>query len=291
MSTLIQPHDGLYEQLKALHQSMLKNGQASQTGLAAAADPDEGLSLKDIQLDKSELLLFKDVPENSTTLGCYDYIEKSALQTALLNVLKKVFADAYSVDLVFYPLYNKWVFQVVFYFMSDENFDNVCSESGLEAGKELFRALDSKFASIENSGNSVGQTLLSIMNNQNASQMDASKYAAFSKAAKEYLSNLIFTNGDKKPKWINNHNYALTTVTNTGYNGQQFRNLVGVVVLDAEEVLARFCATAEQRNKYRFVLDNPKDKMNGFDTLFTVKMINKRRKASLQTQYGIRFTE
>ncbi|MEE3397825.1 MAG: hypothetical protein VZR64_00020 [Eubacterium sp.] len=290
MSNVITPNLSLYEQLKNLHASMLKNGQAAVTS-GHTADPDEGIHLKDIKLEKHELLLFKNVPDNDTDLGHYDMIEKSKLQTNLLNVLKKIFADAYGVDLVYYPTYNKWVFQVMFYFMSDEQFKQVCEDSGLEPGKDIFRALDSKINTLENAGNSVGQTLLAITNSQVQSTMDASKYASFSTAAKEYLSNMIFTNGDKKPRWINEHNYKLATVSNTGYNGQRFNNLVGIVVLDAEEVLARFCATIENRNKYRFVLDNPKDKMNGYDTLFTVKMVNKKRKAVLQNECGVRFVD
>ena len=218
MSNVITPNLSLYEQLKNLHASMLKNGQAAVTS-GHTADPDEGIHLKDIKLEKHELLLFKNVPDNDTDLGHYDMIEKSKLQTNLLNVLKKIFADAYGVDLVYYPTYNKWVFQVMFYFMSDEQFKQVCEDSGLEPGKDIFRALDSKINTLENAGNSVGQTLLAITNSQVQSTMDASKYASFSTAAKEYLSNMIFTNGDKKPRWINEHNYKLATVSNTGYNG------------------------------------------------------------------------
>jgi hypothetical protein len=276
-----------YMQLKALHQSMLRNGQNNANPIGPA-DPDEGVEIKDIEVDQSDLLLFKNVSPDDDTYCHSDLIEKSALQSQVLNVFKRIFADVYSVELVFYNAYSKWVFQVTFNYMTDEQFQNECNNMGVKPNEEYFRGLSSTVDTLQNS-NSVGQTLLSLTNNQNQSTMDASKYAKFTKQAKKYLSLMIFTNGDNKPRWINGHNYLLKNMVSVGYNGQQFRSIVGVVMFDAEEVLARFCATMKNRSKYRFVLDNPKDKMNGYDTLFTVKMINKKKKRDLQNKYGIKF--
>lgn len=276
--------NNLLSALDSLHKDMIRGGAAYIAG-GGDPDPDEELTVHDIQLDESELILFSGVPD-----GVYctnELIEKSELNNGLLSIVQKLFADVYAAQLEYSNRYNKWMFVLNFRYLTDEQFKAIQDENS----DKLIKAVSSTFDPQANKTGGVAETLMSLVGNQNMPSSDVCKYASITKAAKEYLVGfLYYAPTNKKKKWVRGENYDIQHVVQTSYNGQRYSNIVASVYLDAEKVLGMLCATSENRDKYKFTLSPSSTKINNMDGLFEVHRYSKARRRKLSAKYGIQFS-
>lgn len=269
--------------LDQLNESMIRGGSAYIAG--GDPDPDEALTVHDIQLEEDELLLFGGAPDGVYHMS--ELIEKSELNNALLSILQKLFADVYAAQLEYSNRYNKWMFVVNFRYLTDDQFKAIQDENI----DKLLKAVSSTFDPQANKTGGVAETLMSLVSNQNMSSSDVSKYASITKGAKEYLVNfLYYAPTNKKKKWVRGENYDIQHVVQTSYNGQRYSNIVASVYLDAERVLSMLCATADDRDKFKFTLSPSSTKINNMDGLFDVHRYSKARRRKLSSKYGIQFS-
>jgi len=269
--------------LDKLHEDMIRGTAAYMAG--GDPDPDENLEVHDIQLEEDELLLFSGAPD-----GVYcmvELIEKSELNNGLLSIAQKLFADVYAAQLEYINRYNKWMFVLNFRYLTDDQFRAIQDENS----DKLIKAVNSTFDPQDNKTGRIAETLMSLVGNQNMSASDVGKYASITKAAKEYLVGfLYYAPTNKKKKWVRGENYDIQHVIQTSYNGQRYSNIVATVYLDAEKVLAMLCATAENRDKYKFTLSPSSTKINNMDGLFEIHRYSKARRRKLSAKYGIQFS-
>lgn len=268
---------------KALTASMIR-GNSNYVG-TVDPDPEEKLVLKDIRLQKDELMLFKNADESS--YYCADLAEKTQMNNTLLSIMQRLFADVFSAQLEYSSKHNKWLFVLSFRFLTADQFKAVNDESE----HELLQAVSSTFDPSTNTTGSIGENLIALNNNQNMTASDATKYARITKEAKELLTNFVFfPQTNSKKRWVRYENYDIHYFSQPSYNGQVYSNIVANVYLDAEKVLGMLCCVAEDRDKYKFTLAPTANKVTNMDSLFDIKRINKARRRKLSAKYGIQFS-
>lgn len=258
----------------------------SNIDFSGQSDPEEEIKIKDIEIGKDEILLFNNSSDNSI-YHMSDLIEESTLNNTLLAIMKGIFADVFSVQLKYRSgnEFNKWVFIVGFRYLTPEQYAAAKSEA---QNNELIRGVSSTFD--PSKSNSIAETFMSLVSNQNMSASDASKYASLTKELKGVFYNyMLFARNDKKHRWTPGVNYNVHNVVQTGMNGMMYHNIIADVYLDAEKVLNMLCCANEDRDKFKFTLSVNSSKTNAKDSLFEVHRYSKDRRRKLSMQYGIQF--
>lgn len=270
-------------QVRAMAQSLIGNNDSYNFG--DDKTDNEEIKLRDFSLSEDELLLFKGTHQGDF-FSISDLIQISELQNGVLSIFSSVFADVFNVKLI-YDNQRGWVFITSFRFMTEEQFKSAQDDSA----DKLSRAISSSVSPEEVNTNSVAQTLMLIIQKQQISSSDASKYAKFTKAAKEIFTSLLYcSNNNKKKKWVLGENYLLDTQTGSSYNGRTYTNIVGTVYLDAEKVLSVIGSTNDEKNNWDFKIDPVTTNIIGTDALVKIEKINKRKKKNLSNKYGIQFS-
>lgn len=280
MSNNLNQSEPMLATIKHLEELMIKGGAASQS---PNADPPASYKVQAMKIRKEDLILFKDVPDCAYEVA--GLISKNKLCNALLTILQEVFADVYGVDIMYSQQLNKWLFKVSFRYLTDEQFKAVCNERNFD----YKQAVSSTFDPSKNVGNSVGETLLALVSNQNMSATDISRYASFTLDAKSMLHYYLVSNNPKKKKWIKKENYDISCVTQTSYNGQRYSNIIGEVYLDAETVISSLCAHIDDADKYTFAIEVRSTKADNTDSMLKIKRFSKAFKRKLSSEYGVTF--
>lgn len=268
----------------ALNQSLIGNHNFDVTG-AADEEPEELREL-DITVDEEDMILFNKSPFSQT-----DLIQTSELQNSVLAVFKEVFADIFSVKFV-YDQNRGFVFMLNFRYMTDDQFNTANEDSD---DKSLVRCITSSINPDDvNNKNSVAANLMMLVQQQQISSYDATKYAKITKDAKELLTKLLWTssNNGKKKKWVKGENYTLSTQTGTGFNGgRTFTNIVATVWLDSEKVLSIFCGSDDEAGKYSYNIIPMSNNITRTDSIIKIEKINNTRKKQISNKYGVQFTK
>lgn len=270
-------------QVRAMAQSLIGNNDSYNWG-QETNDEDKDIEIQQFSLDEDELILFKGT-QSGDFYSISDLIQSSELQNSILSIFTSVFADCFNVKLV-YDSNRGYVFITSFRFMTDDQF-NKCKE---DSTTELKRAINSSVAPDEINTSSVAQTLMLIVQKQQMTSTDASKYAKFSKDAKSLFTNLLwFSQNNKKKKWVLGENYILDTQQGTSYNGRTYTNIIGTLYLDAEKVLSVIGCTAKEAPNWDFRIEFLNSNALNTDALLKIDKINKKKKRLLSNKYGIQF--
>lgn len=274
------------EEMKTMLQKISDAMNNSNIDFAGNPDPEEKINIQDIEVNDNEIMLFN----KNEVYHESELIEESMLNNTLLGILKNIFADVFSVQLKYKSghEFNKWVFIVGFRYLTPEQYEIAKKEAA--DPDHFYRGISSTFDPSKT--NSLAETFMSLVSNQNMCASDASKYASLTKDLKGVFYNyMLFARSDKKHRWTPGVNYNVHNVVQTGMNGMQYHNIIADVYLDAEEILNMLFSTKEDRknNKYKYTISLNSAKTNAKDSLFEVHRYNKDRRRKLSMQYGIQF--
>lgn len=265
--------------IRALNQSLIGHKDTT----TSSTEPDEKIEIKAIKLPKEELLLF------NTPLSQTDLIQTSELQNDILNIFQEIFADVFSVKFVF-DTRKGFYFKVSFRYMTDDQLKAKKEDSGDNLVRAITSSIDPEDAATKNS---VAANILMLVQHQQYSNADASKYAKFTREAKEILTDMLYTGiNNPKKKWINGENFVIDTQTGTGFaGGRTFTNIIGSVFLNAEKVISVISSTYDDANKYEYNIIPISNNITNTDSLIKIEKVNKSRKNSMRNKYGIQFSK
>lgn len=266
--------------IRALNQSLIGHHNFKEDG---DEEPEEKLELKGIKIPKDELVLFK-APMAQT-----DMIQTSELQNDVLNIFQEIFADVFSVKFM-YDTQRGFLFVVSFRYMTDDQFKTRTDD----AGHKLLRCIVSSITPEDAAAkNSVAANIMMLVQHQQISNYDASKYAKITKEAKEMLTDMLFfSTNNKKKKWVKGENFTLDTQTGTAFGGgRSFTNIIGSVFLDAEKVISVISSEYSEANKYEYNIIPVSNNITCTDSLIKIEKVNKARKNSIRNKYGVQFSK
>lgn len=181
---------------------------------------------------------------------------------------------------------SRYVFKLWFDFITDQQWKDI------DTGKGETRALVGAYD--PNTGNCFAESMIATYNSATYRSNDvATKYIKISEEAKQYFINLIIKNKSKVRKFTEKENYIIGRQVNSGYNGQQFANLTGVMILNADKVISMLCTTKEEKedNLYSFIMEPISMKNNGQDVMIRLTRINNREKEKFIRANGVQFTQ
>lgn len=268
--------------IMALNQSIIGNHNFNEPN---GDEEIEKLELKKINLPAEDLMLFNKAPYSQLEM-----IQTSELQNNVLGVFRDIFADVFNVKFIT-DSQRGYLFIVSFRYMTDDQFKSKLDESD---DTNLIRCITSSVNPEDAATkNSVAANLMMLVQQQQISSYDASKYAKITKEAKELLTDLLFFSpNNKKKKWVKGENYLLDTQTGTGFaGGRTFTNIIGSVFLDAEKVLSIMCGTAEDAGKYEYNIIPVANNITNTDSILKIEKINKARKNQIRNRYGVQFNK
>lgn len=271
----------LLEKFKQMNRDMCKGG-AAYNSYSGEADPEETYKLKDIELDADEILLFNgNVAAEDSVYKMTQLISYNELTDTVRNIFKSIFADLIGVALE--KVGGKWMFNLYFSFMTDDQFKTVQEENTAE----LVRAVSSTFNPTDNKGGSVAETLMALNNTQNMANSDVCKYASINKDAKSYLSNYLFyAPENKKKKWVKGENYRISNVPQRGYNGQVYHNIIAEVRLDANKFAEVLFSDKDNRSKFTFDFKDLGTNNINNNKLIEVYRFSKKAEAKAESKYN-----
>lgn len=179
---------------------------------------------------------------------------------------------------------SRYVFKLWFDFITDQQWKDI--DTGNGETRALIGAYD------PNAGNCFAESMIATYNSATYRSNDAAtKYIKLSEEAKQYFINLIIKNKSKVKKFTEKENYIIDRRVNAGYCGQQFANLTGVMILNADKVISMLCTTKEEKesNLYSFIMEPVSVKNNGQDVMVKLTRINNREKEKFIRTNGVQF--
>jgi predicted transcriptional regulator with HTH domain len=269
--------------LRKLKESMY----ATPNSFMGEADKEEEISVKDISFKEGELFAFNNISDCAYAVE--EIFEQSKLEAFVLTFLRDIFADAIKVSLIYRTVagVSKWQLKCDFNFMTDKEFEAVSEDST----ESIVRAVSSTFDPSKMQGGLM-QSILSLNENQQLSSADITKYAKITTTAKQMLTTLLsFNVNNKKRRWIRGEHYDISYFSQTSFNGAKYNNIIASIYLDAETALTTFCAVKEDKAKYKFALKQIANKLNGQNSIFSLKRISKKARKTLSNEYGIQFQD
>ena len=254
------------------------------------ADKDEPVPLKEISFAEDELFMFNNVPDCAYSIE--EIVSQSKIENFTTTFLKNIFADVINTKLVYRTVQgiSRWVLKCDFKFMTDHEFDAIKTE---DPDTELKRAVSSSFEPTKERG--LAETILALNDNQQISASDVTKYASITKEAKQFLTNFIYfyDNKNKKKRWVRGENYDISYFSQNAFNGVKYNNIIASIYIDAEIALSIFCATKEDKGKYKFALRPLADNLTTMEqnSLFKLRRISKKIRKTRSNEYGIQFQD
>ena len=232
-----------------------------------------------------------------------EFMPQSVVCAYVLDTFSKIFKDLKAVTYEFIqpkesdsnndprptdPVNNisRYVFKLWFDFITDQQWKDI------DTGKGETRALVGAYD--PNAGSCFAESMIATYNSATYRSNDAAtKYIKLSEEAKQYFINLIIKNKSKVRKFTEKENYIIGRQVNSGYNGQQFANLTGVMILNADKVISMLCTTKEEKedNLYSFIMEPISMKNNGQDVMVKLTRINNREKEKFIRANGVQFMQ
>lgn len=261
--------------IKALNESLIGNHNYN---LGEADEETEKLNLKELSIPAEDIILKESYSEDFL-------IEQSELENSVFGVFSEIFADIFSVKLMF-TLEKGYYFMCSFRYMTEEQF----KQKQADCQDTMVRCINSSVEPDAATKTSVAANIMMLVQHQTTNAYDATKYAKVTKEAKELLTNLLyFSKQNQKKKWIKGENYLITNQTGSSFDGRTYSNIIGSVYLDAKKVIAMLGSPAGESKKYEYNIIPITSNVTNTNAMIKIEKINTKTKNYIRNKYGVMF--